>query len=130
MLRLSVNGKKHRESTHTNDLRKAMAFRDRRKAELLVGMSHVDDRKFLIGSLADDYLAAMRRDGLETVAKSEERWRLHLAPVFESQPANLLTTDQINSYITCRQTEGGANATINRELAVVKRTYIHAGSAV
>ena len=123
MLRLSVNGKKHRESTHTNDVRKAMAFRDRRKAELLVGMSHIDDRKFLIGSLVDDYLAATRRDGLETGAKSDERWRLHLAPVFKTQPANLLTTDHVNNYITSRQTEGAANATINRELAVVKRAY-------
>jgi integrase len=123
MLRLSVNGKKHRESTHTNDLRRAMAFRDRRKAELLVGMSHIDDRKFLIGSLVDDRFAAMRRDGLETVAKSEERWRLHLAPVFKTQPANLLTSDHVNNYITSRQTEEAANATINRELAVVKRAY-------
>ena len=63
MMRLSVRGQKVRESTHTANIRDAAAYRDRRKAELLVGMSQLDNRKTMIGSIVDDYLAAMKRDG-------------------------------------------------------------------
>jgi integrase len=123
MMRLSVRGQKVRESTHTANIRDAAAYRDRRKAELLVGMSQLDNRKTMIGSIVDDYLAAMKRDGLKTAAKAEERWRVHLSRVFDTQPVNLLTTDHINNYITNRQKEEAANATINRELAILKRAY-------
>jgi integrase len=48
------------------------------------------------------------------------RWR-HLAPQFGTMPANNLTTDDIRHYIRQRQQEGASNATVNRELAALKR---------
>ena len=48
------------------------------------------------------------------------RWR-HLRPVFAFVFAAKLTTDSITRYARLRQEEGAANATINRELAVLRR---------
>src|SRR5579872_3838310 len=43
--------------------------------------------------------------------------------MFELLPAVSITADNINSYKQQRQQEGAANATINRELATLKRAF-------
>ena len=48
------------------------------------------------------------------------RWR-HLAPRFGAMLAVNLTTDDVRHYIRERQQEGASNATVNRELAALKR---------
>ena len=48
------------------------------------------------------------------------RWS-HLSPAFAPIVANNLTTDDVRHYICQRQQEGASNATINRELATLKR---------
>ena len=52
------------------------------------------------------------------------RWRLHLERVFASVPASDLTTAQISTYIARRLEEKATPATVNRELAVLKRSYM------
>jgi hypothetical protein len=48
---------------------------------------------------------------------------LHLAPFFGfMRPVNV-STDLVNRYIDKRQQDGASNATINRELAVLKRAF-------
>lgn len=51
------------------------------------------------------------------------RWKLHLAPVFGFMLAANVSTDLVNRYIDVRQQEGASNASINRELAVLKRAF-------
>ena len=48
------------------------------------------------------------------------RWQ-HLSPPFGAMLAVNLTTDDVRHYIRQRQQEGASNATINRELAALKR---------
>jgi integrase len=47
----------------------------------------------------------------------------HLRGMFALARAVEMTTDQISRYVTDRQAEGAANATINRELAALKRMF-------
>ncbi len=47
----------------------------------------------------------------------------HLLPYFGAQRAATVTTDHINTYIGERRDAGAANATINRELAALKRAF-------
>ena len=47
----------------------------------------------------------------------------HLKPFFGHVPAAKLTTDMGRTYIAQRQSKGIANATINRELALLRRAY-------
>jgi len=66
--------------------------------------------------LIDDYEANER--------KSRKRIRFslaHLREFFEQALAIEITSDRVTSCITYRQREGAAAATINRELAALKR---------
>jgi len=45
----------------------------------------------------------------------------HMDKYFGSMRVNQITTTHINQYIEARLAEGAANATINRELAGLKR---------
>jgi len=51
------------------------------------------------------------------------RWRMHLAPYFAGLPASQVTGERVMQYAIKRQNAGAANATINRELALLKRMY-------
>ena len=53
----------------------------------------------------------------------EARWRLHLKPFFASVPATQLDSRLLERYIDRRREENASNATINRELACLKRMY-------
>jgi len=53
---------------------------------------------------------------------STRRWR-HLKKSFAHLPAAKLTTDGLTRYVLLRQKEGAKNATINRELASLRRAF-------
>jgi integrase len=53
----------------------------------------------------------------------EEKTRLHLLPAFGNKQARNVTTQDIRSYVLQRQRSGASNATINRELSLLKRTF-------
>ena len=53
----------------------------------------------------------------------EARWRLHLRPFFGSVPAAQLDSRLLADYVDRRREEHAGNATINRELACLKRMY-------
>ncbi len=69
--------------------------------------------------LLTDYLVNKRRssDGVK------RRIRLGLEPFFRGRRMTQISTADINRYIQVRQTAEAANATINRELAALKRMY-------
>lgn len=71
--------------------------------------------------------AAVERDYRVNNRKSfdalQRRLEKHILPFFGSYSANDLTTADIDKYVDKRKLEGAQNATINRELAVLKRMY-------
>lgn len=74
-----------------------------------------------------DLAPAITRDYAVNAKKSceslERRLRKHVLPFFASIAADELGTDKIESYVDARGKEGAENATINRELAALKRIY-------
>lgn len=50
-------------------------------------------------------------------------WKNHIEPYFAAIATAKLTSDQVVEYARRRRTEGAANASINRELAALKRMY-------
>jgi integrase len=70
----------------------------------------------LLDELKQEYAANQRRSG-ERLSFSIQR----LAPFFGHLRASRLTSADVTRYKTQRQGEGVANATINRELAALKR---------
>jgi integrase len=64
-----------------------------------------------------------RINALKSLQFTEWRWHKHLEPVFGSVRAVEVTTQELNKYIERRNTQGAENATINRELAALKRMF-------
>lgn len=72
--------------------------------------------------LKADLLNDYRSRGLRTICRREEHFA-HLAEAFAGWRAEEISTDAIRTYTARRQQDGAANATINRELAALKRAF-------
>src|SRR5438309_4699523 len=59
----------------------------------------------------------------------ERHVRLHLGPFFGRRRLAAITTADVRRYVLRRQEEGARNATINRELSVLKRAFMLAIAA-
>lgn len=115
------NGKGFRESSGTNKKMVAKKLLERREGEIAQGkVPGVLFDKITFDQLAEDFL----RDYRINQKKSTERAEIskkHLDIYFGGDRIPSITTPRINAYIEKRQTEGAANATINRELSALKR---------
>jgi integrase len=117
-------GKPVRESSRTSDLAKAAKILRQRIAQIERGESvgpQVD--KIRIADLAEGLLRDYQVNNRKSLADVETRWRLHLQPLFGSIKAAELNSTLLIRYIDRRQQEYAGNATINRELACLKRMY-------
>jgi len=117
-------GRAFRESSRTVDPAKAARFLRQRLAQIERGESfgpQVD--KVLIEDLAEDFLRDYRINGHKSLADVEARWRLHLQPSFGSLKAIHLGSALLARYIDQRQQDGASNATINREMACLRRMF-------
>lgn len=65
----------------------------------------------------DDYLKNDRK----SIEDLKIRLNKHLLPVFGHMKARRMRPAEINRYIAERKDAGTANATINRELSIIKR---------
>jgi integrase len=114
------NGKPIRESTGSTKDSDAKRLLKRREGEISSGKLpgiYFDRVKF--DELAEDFLSDYRINGKDVVrAKLSIK---HLKPEFEGMRVTAITTPKIKSYIERRLAGGAANATINRELAALKR---------
>jgi site-specific recombinase XerD len=64
-----------------------------------------------------------RINGKKSLEDADARWKRHLKPFFGSMRAVDVTSEQLARYVDKRQREMAANATINRELAALKRMF-------
>jgi integrase len=122
-LQYSVRGRRYRESSGSSNRNLAVKLlRDRLGAAAQgrpVGPD-VDRTKFeeLVQILTDDYQANGRRS-LERIEGAIK----HLRAFFGDYFAIDITTDRITRYVKYRQDDHAAAATINRELAVLRRAF-------
>jgi integrase len=79
-----------------------------------------------VRDLLDDYRINRRR----SLPDVERHIRLHLAPFFGRRRMAAITPAHIRRYVVGRQQEGARNATINRELSVLKRTFALTATAL
>jgi len=118
------NGRPYRESTHTTDRAKAKKFLGKRLAEIATGtFMGFEVERITITELAEAFLRDYRVNERRSLTDVQARWKLHLEPFFGSMRAASVTSDLIARYVDERQQEKAANATINRELAALKRMF-------
>jgi hypothetical protein len=96
----------------------------RRLAEISTGSFTAPDvARIRISELAENFLRDYRINGLSSIDDAEARWRLHIEPFFGSPRVSAVTSDLLDRYVDRRQQQGAKNATINRELAALKRMF-------
>jgi len=119
----SYRGKEFRESSHSKSEAQAQRLLKKRIGEMGRGrlIGPVEERVTF-----DDMATALTHDyqvnGRKALSAIQFPIR-HLKASFGLDEALDITTDRINNYIVRRQSEGASNATINRELAALKRMF-------
>ena len=71
----------------------------------------------------DDVKAEYKANGRKSLDVVEGRVRVHLTPFFAGKRMSVITTAHVRTYSNRRLAEGAAPATVNRELAILKRAY-------
>ena len=115
------NGKPYRESVKSKKEADAKRLLSKREGEISDGKLpgiYFDRVKF--DELAEDFLRDYRIN-LNKSLISAERATRHLTRCFKGYRVPDITSPTIQAYIESRLNEGAANATINRELAALKR---------
>jgi integrase len=94
---------------------------DSREGEIAQGkMPSIQFDKVTFDELADGFLRDYRINQKKSLVRAERSVN-HLKAFFKGARATEITTPMINQYIEIRMDVGAANATINRELAALKR---------
>jgi integrase len=130
-----VNCRAVRMSSGTEDYDEARKLLKRKIAEVQTEtFTPVRLDKIRVSELYEDAHLSYRTRGNKSTAHLVARWTLHLAPFFGAfkgpdgrwqggKFASEVTTRLVNRYITHRQSENAANATIRRELAALRRMF-------
>jgi integrase len=120
-----VNGKPVYESTGSEKITDARNFLKGKIAKAETG-NFVSPKvqRISVAELFDAVLTDYRNNG-KAIGWAERVWKLHLEPFFGQMRAANIGTDQIASYVAKRKAEKepAANATINRELALLRRAF-------
>jgi len=117
-----ANGKRIRESTKTDDEKKARKILRQRLVAVENGEISAGSGcslSSLYEALERDYTINQRKD----IANLKSRWAAHLKNFFADKSVSSVTPETVAQYIAKRQAAGAANASINRELAIIKRMY-------
>lgn len=115
------NGKYYRESSQSTKKMVAKKLLDRREGEIAQGkLPSINFDNIFFEQLSKELLRDYRINQKKSLDRAE-RSVAQLNRYFEGFPATKITTPLINGYIEKRLDEGAANATINRELAALKR---------
>jgi len=118
------HGRRRRASTGREQ---KTAAQDVLKQKLLEVRQAIGDGSSSENTTVAGLYAALERDyatnGRKSLRHLQAMWKNHLAPAFAATAAAELTTEVISEYIRRRQEGGARNASVNRELAALKRMY-------
>jgi hypothetical protein len=119
----SPNGRRFRPTIRAASKTEAERVLKQREGALAHGQpqfTHADTLTF--DALAKDFIMDYEVNGRRSVEKAKKIVE-KLTEVFSGWKAVTITTPAIRSYIERRQREGFKNATINRDLAALKRMF-------
>jgi integrase len=117
-------GKHYRESTETINKKLAQEVFYKLKGEISEGkLPEIFLKKaVMFEDLSEDFLTDYRINGRDTLNKAERSVK-YLKSSFGGIRAANITTDKVKTYIKDRMDQGFSNASINRELAALKRMF-------
>lgn len=122
-LRYRVNGREHRESSQSTSRRQAEKLLARRQAQLAIGHLTASDAKRvtftdLAQMIREDYKVRGRRSTVTLQGSLQ-----NLEAFFGACRALAITSDRVTAYEEERLASGAARATVNKELAALRRAF-------
>jgi integrase len=116
-----MNGQPFRESSNSNKKMVAKELLKKRLGEVAEGKAPaVRLDKVMFKDLSDAFLDDYKLNQRKSIKRATQSVG-YLLKEFDKHRANAITTPKITAYIKKRSGEGAANATVNRELAALKR---------
>jgi len=117
------HGKPYRESSKSEKPKDAERLLKRREGEIAEGkLPGIYFDKVTFDALAKDLVTDYTVNGRDTLKRV--KWSIDcLKESFEGARATDITTDKVKAHIEKRMKDGLTNASINRELAVLKRMF-------
>jgi len=118
-----ARGRRRREKAGTKSA--AISLYSKRKTEALGGKKLPENLRSVVkvSDLAPAILRDYEINGKKSLDSVARRLRKHLLPFFGAMSASELGTDDFNRYIDQRKKADAENATINREMAALKRIF-------
>jgi integrase len=117
------DGKRIREATGLSNYQAARQKLNQRLHQVATRTlvePHIERTR--VEDLAEPFFRDQRTNKRST-SHSQRRWNKHLKPFFEFTRAADVGTDKLAEYLDKRMNEGAKNATINREIAVLRRMF-------
>lgn len=82
-----------------------------------------DTHNVTVADLAADYITDYVNNGRKSIGHAKSRWNEHLKPFFGICKASRVTGELVERYKQFRLEEKASNATVNRELAALRRMF-------
>ncbi len=118
------NGKPFRESSKSMKPLDARRLLRTREGEILTGnFLGLRAERVLFDALSGHLIEEYRANGRKSLMWVKRRIERHLKPFFGGMRAVDITTDRVRAYSLRRQEHRASNASINRELAALKRMF-------
>ena len=117
------HGQRFRESTGTDNLRKAESYLRDKLAEVSLGTYSPRASQVTVAELVEAKLTADRNNARKDVKTSVGRWNLHLKGALGHVKARDLSSALLGKYVERRLADGAPNGTVNRELSLVRASF-------
>jgi len=113
-----------RESAGTDKYKKAETLLKQREGAVAGGTVITPQMvRLTFSDAAQDVLNEYKANGRRSVEHVQRYLRLHLLPFFARRRMSAITAVDVRRYIMMRQSQRASNATVNRELAVLRRAF-------
>jgi integrase len=122
-LRYYAHGQHIQENSKTEDRQTAENLLKQRIGEAASGKLDTLVSRATVADICNLVLADHRLRNLRDAKTLEWRYVAHVKPGLGRIQANRMTSAQIRAYIEDRRVAGASEATINRELSIVRRAY-------
>lgn len=116
----SFRGERHRESSKSTRKKDAKKLLQKRMKEMAGGGPMVDEEDVTFADLREAVVSDYKINGRKSLDRVERAFD-HLEDWFEGWRAVDLQAKAVRSYVAHRKEAGAANATINKELAALRR---------
>jgi integrase len=121
-----MNGKLRQESTKSESLMVAENLLRDRLVKVEQGLPVAEMKKLKYEDIRKTLILDYRTRGVKMLEEDKDGnpyvWGFeHLDPFFKNRPVRTITTDLLYEFIERRQNDGAKNATINRNLSLLRR---------